>query len=143
MSPGLTWSPESWAALLLVDSGWWHLAVSLAPSFEHLPACAPAPAPHGALPSWRQQLPGDPASQPLWSHTPPWQPPHPPWPHSEGNSALLWITHQLKGMMQLVGLLSICSISAVRVFHFLITRVFSGAALFISFKNFHSLLQLG
>ena len=54
--------------------------------------------------------------------------------------ALLWIRLWLKGMLWLVWSptqsTKTFSISAIRLFHFLIIRVFIGAALLISFKNF-------
>lgn len=129
---GPLWAPESWAALLL-DRGWRHPVATVAASSRHLPALR-----HQhltALPSWRQRLPGGPTSQPLWSHAALQQSPHSCWPHSEGSWASLWIARRLKGMTQLV-VLSTFSLSAVRLIHFLITCVFRGAALFISFKNF-------
>ena len=106
---------------------------AVAPSSWHLPAL------------WHQRLtehscprggsfPAAPRAS-LWSHAALRQPPHLPWPHSEGSWALLWITRQLKGMTRLVVLLSTFSVSAVRLFHFLVTCVFRRAALFISLKD--------
>ena len=54
--------------------------------------------------------------------------------------AWLWIRLWLQGMYGWFDLLSrqsfTFSVSAIRLFHFLIVRMFTGVALFISFKNF-------